>query len=125
MTTVCERTGVPLSTRVAKLMNFLRPGEDPDAEFAAEVEETWLELHATMTDDGLCYWDVESIPIDVFRNVAWLVAIEMAPAWGATPIILQSLQAASIEDAVNLIRGRLRDHISKSQVSETLKIQVF
>lgn len=114
-----------LALRVATSMNLLRPGEDLSFRYAAQMIAAYTELYAELLDDKLAYWLIDEIPLAVFQRIAWMTALQVAPAFGAMPVILAALAEPSSSVAMDTFREQLRRHISKNSAFETLEIDYF
>lgn len=79
-----------LALEVARGMNLLRPGEDLDQGQAASINDKARQIHARLVDKQAAYWPVDAIPEAVFMVVAEMVIFEVAPHFGALPVVLQS-----------------------------------
>lgn len=106
-------------------LQLYRPGIAPSASHIAACREEWDNLHAELVDEGIAYWDADEIPHAVFTRCAWLLAIEVAPSYGALPIVLQSIEQPSGEAAKGFIRARLRDHVAQTETHETVQGEYF
>jgi len=115
------RTPAELALRVATSMNLLRPGEDLPVSMQSQIEQAYEEQYAELLEDRLAYWPQEEIPLAVFQRVAWLVAIQVAPAFGALPVLLLALATPDADVGRDTIRRWLRDHVSKDATYETLR----
>jgi hypothetical protein len=116
------RTPAQLAVRVASSMNLLRPGEDLSARYEAQFIDAYHELYAELIDDRIAYWPRDEIPLAVFQRIAWMVALQVAPAFGAMPILLTALSEQSSGSARETQRDYLLRHIAKDPHYETLKI---
>lgn len=108
-----SRTINDLIERVVGRMGMKRPGEDPDEDVAAEIIKQWPEIHAELVSLEIAYWPVDAIPLQVFKNVAGLVALEIAPDFGAMPVVLSSIGSNDAETAKDTLLRKLRDHKAK------------
>jgi hypothetical protein len=119
------RTAKQLAVRVASSMNLLRPGENLSARFEQQFLEAHEELLAQLRDERLAYWTADEIPLAVFQPMAWLVALQVAPAFGAMPVLLQALSQPNADAARDAQRGFLMVHVSKDPHFETQCIDYF
>lgn len=115
------RTPSQLAERVATNMNLLRPGETLSARYASQIEQAYAEAYAELLDDKLAYWPEAEIPLAVFQRVSWLVCIQVAPAFGALPVVLAAISQPNAEAARGEIREHLARHVAKSAHFETLR----
>lgn len=108
-----SRTINDLIERVVGRMGMKRPGEDPDEDVAAEIKKQWPEIHASLVSQQIAYWPVDAIPLQVFQDVTNLVALTIAPDFGAMPVVLNSIGSSDVEVAKDTTLRKLRDHVAK------------
>lgn len=107
---MASRTAEQLAARVLENLNFARPGEDADVADVERIIDRYQTMHADLVDNGDAYWPVDAIPLPVFDAMGWLVAIEVAPGFGALPIVLQAIGASNAMEAKGPHMRRLRVH---------------
>lgn len=122
---MATRTTLALADAALKLMNQKRVGDEMDDEDVAAIREAWAALNAELRDRSMSYWGDDEIPLEVFRHVTRLVAIEVAPGYGTLPIVLQSISQPTSEGAREAVFSALREHIATRPVYDTLRIEVF
>lgn len=111
-----------LVQRVVGRLAMTRPGEDPDEDVAAAIRAQWPEIHAELVSDQIAYWPVDAIPLQVFKNIVTLVALEVAPDFGAMPVILNAIGTNDAEVAKDGIKRKLREHVAKDFNEERMQV---
>ena len=111
-----------LALEVARGMNLLRPGEDLDQGQAAHIIDKATQVHARLVDKGAAYWPADKIPEPVFMVVAEIVIFEVAPHFGALPVVLQSFGYPNKLAAWAAGLKQLRIHCEKEDNHERARI---
>lgn len=117
-----SRTKAALVKRVCTNMNLLRPGQEPSQTVARTILDYWDDVHATLVSEQIAYFPADEIPAQVFIPAAWLLTLEVAPAFGTLPIVLQALGFQDGEAAKDTQRRRMRDHIAKDFDEERTEV---
>lgn len=81
MPTPTAKTETDLAKAVLRAIRVARPDEDPSAEDRATVLEAYRSLYAELLETEIAFWDMDAIPVNVFRPVVKLVANEVAPEY--------------------------------------------
>lgn len=108
------RTINDLCDQVAVNMNFLRPGQTLGAREAQRIKDCYANTLAELVDKQIGYWRPDEIPAAIFLRLAWLISIEVAPAYGALPIVLNAIQQPDAQTARSYYIGELREHVAKN-----------
>ncbi len=119
------RTSADLVVRAAGMLNFLRPGEDLEDRHKQTMLDTWAEVNALLQQDGISTWPDDEIPVVVFRHCARILALEVAPEFGALPPLLQSLGVQNAHSGINQAKSDLRSILMEPARFEPLEVKTI
>lgn len=115
------KTANDLATRVAGLMNLLRPGETLSQRDASTIRDAWSETNAWLRADGVSWFPDDEIPIECFRKICWIVAVEVSQEFGALPIVLNAISQPDAQSAKDWLVMELRRVGSNGATEEPLE----
>lgn len=91
-------------------MNLGRIGEDVPLEAMGQMLRKYREVHAELVDMKIAYWPWDAIPLNVSRRLQALMQVEIAPMFGALPIVLAATGLPNQEAARTQAHRDLRIH---------------
>jgi hypothetical protein len=119
------KTAKQLALDIAGGLNMLRPGEPFEADDEAVIIQRYRDLHAELVDRQVIYWPWDSIPDAVFNRLSEFCQVEVAPRFGALPIVLAALGVPNKAAAHEMCLRKLRLHVEKEFNFEYEKIIQF
>lgn len=107
------------------VLGVYNPINSIPAEDDAEIDSIYTDVLAFLRDEGLAYWDADSIPNEVVRHVADIVGYYAGPGFGVAQsslVVIENGRSMSLQD-----RGlmKLRRHIQKSAAKEPVRAHYF
>lgn len=119
------RTAKSLAADIASGLNLLRPGEDLSVDDESLIIARYRDLHAELVDRGAAYWPWDSIPAAAFNRLSEFCQVEVAPRFGALPIVLAALGVPNKAAAYDMALRKLRMFCEKEWNREREKIHEF
>jgi hypothetical protein len=104
------RTQADLVKQVALALNLIPAHVEPSVSDGQHIASVWEETHADGIDDEYMYWDVDDIPLPVFRACVNLVAARCAAHFG--------IPADGMKDNAQTAIDRMRRHKATTHTNE-------
>lgn len=103
-----SRTTTELATEVLTLLGLIDAQEEPSAEDAALIKRAYSDRYEEWQIRNLTYWAEADIPNAVFRNVARIIADDVATSFGKPPPVEVDENGQTVSMGVKGLRGLRR-----------------